>query len=41
MPKTVLKQLKAQLKERPSAVKFKVTKEGENMSTEYFVHLLD
>jgi hypothetical protein len=37
MPKTVLKQLKAQLEANPKLGNFKVTKEGEGMKTVYTV----
>jgi hypothetical protein len=41
VPISVIKQLKAQLAVKPSSVKFKVTKEGSGMDTEYFVTMLD
>ena len=37
MPKSVLKQLKAQIEAKPDMSAFKVTKEGEGMKTEYTV----
>jgi len=41
VPVSVLKQLQAQLQAKPSSVKFKVTKKGEGLKTEYFVVMLD
>ena len=41
VPKSVIKQLKAQLEAKPSSVLFKVTRSGEGMKTEYNVIMLD
>ena len=41
VPKTVLKQLKAQLEEKPDSTLFKVKKSGEGLNTEYNVIMLD
>jgi protein-L-isoaspartate O-methyltransferase len=40
VPKTVIKQLKQHLSVKPSAVAFKVLKDGTGMNTEYTVVLL-
>ena len=41
VPKTVIKQLKAQLEAKPESVSFKVTKSGKGLGTEYSVIMLD
>lgn len=41
VPKVVLKQLKAQLEVKASSTKFKVTKTGTGLNTEYVVIMLD
>ena len=41
VPKVVLKQLKAQLEVKSSSTKFKVTKTGTGLNTEYVVIMLD
>lgn len=41
VPKSVIKQLQAQLKEKPDWVSFKVTKTGTGLKTEYSVIMLE
>jgi len=41
VPKSVLKQLKVQLENKPECVKFRVSKSGEGLKTEYNVIMLD
>ena len=41
VPNSVLKQLRGQLEAKPEATKFKVTKTGEGLKTEYSVIMLD